>query len=112
MSVFKPHNKSNFLKKYCRGLNDFSLNKNKRLLELALSKSLRNSYIKYPLIIAIHIGYEDDILENFRFISNKFIERNNNLNNEVNMLIKKIESDDLKKKFVIVDESFKNLKQF
>ena len=73
MSVFKTHNKSNFLKKYCIGLNDFSLNINKRLLESAITKSLRNAYMNYPLIIAIHIGYEDDILENFRFISKKLV---------------------------------------
>jgi len=102
MSVFKTHNKSNFLKKYCIGLNDFSLNRNKRLLELAITKSLRNAYMNYPLIIAIHIGYEDDILENFRFISKKFVTQEKKTKNEVEALVIKILFEKTDKEFYMV----------
>jgi len=103
MYVFKTHNKSNFLKKYCIGLNDFSLNRNKRLLELAITKSLRNAYMNYPLIIAIHIGYEDDILENFRFISKKFVTQEKITKNEVDSVL-------LEAMFHDVNIAFNNLK--
>jgi|SaaInlStandDraft_2_1057019.scaffolds.fasta_scaffold136821_1 hypothetical protein len=103
MSVLKTHNKSKFLKKNCRGLNNFSPHKNKRLLELAISKSLRNAYMNYPLIIAIHLGYEDDILENFRFISTKFVTQEEITKNEVDSLI-------LEAMFHDVNIAFNNLK--
>ena len=106
----KTHNKSHFLNRKFSYVKNLSLNQQKRLLELALSKSLRNSYIKVPLNIAIKIGYEEDICKNFESISNTFIRNKKITNISIGMLIQEEDTKTLIKKFIHVDNSFSKLK--
>ncbi len=111
MSVFKTHNQSHFLNTKFSHVKNLSLNQKKKLLELALSKSLRNSYIKYfPLSIAINFGYEKDICENFESMSNTFIRNKQIINNNIDVLIQGEQSRILEKKFEHVDKEFRMLK--
>ena len=111
MSVFKTHNKSSFLNRNFSHVKKLSLNQKKKLLELALSKSLRNSYIKcFPLSIAINFGYEKDICENFESMSNTFIRNKQRMNNNIDVLIQIEESRIVAKIFKHSDEEFRKLK--